>query len=199
MACDLQRYGSAGQVVPNMEVKIIDDNGNHVGPNERGEICYKSSVLFSGYFEDPEETNAAIRDGWVLSGDVGYFDGDGFLFVIDRKKDMISYNGVHLWPSELEVIMREIDGVIDACVVGIHEEAKKNDLIFSFVIKNPDYPKLTEKEISNYVNEKVGDDAKKIRGGVHFIPSFPLTPSAKVRRFIVKQIAQDLYNNKINI
>lgn len=95
--------------------------------------------------------------------------------------------------------MREIDGVIDACVVGIYEEAKKNDLIFGFVIKNPDYPKLTEKEILSYVNEKVDNDAKKIRGGVHFIPSFPLTPSAKVRRFIVKQIAQDLYNNKINI
>lgn len=96
MACDVQRYGSAGQVVPNIEVKIIDDNGNHVGPNERGEICYKSSVLFSGYFEDPEETNAAIKDGWVLSEDVGYFDDDGFLFVIDRKKDMITYNGVHV-------------------------------------------------------------------------------------------------------
>lgn len=95
--------------------------------------------------------------------------------------------------------MKEVEGVIDACVVGVYEENKGDDLIFGFVMKNASNDKLTEKEISDYVNERIDDDAKKLRGGVHFIDAFPLTPSTKVKRVAMRKIAQEYYNRKINV
>ena len=94
--------------------------------------------------------------------------------------------------------MREIEGVIDACVVGVHEENKCNDLIFGFVIKDPSFDKLTEKEILDYVNSRV-EDEKKLRGGVHFVDAFPLTPSAKVKRNVMRQVAKDYFDKNIKV
>ena len=88
---EAQRYGSNGQLSPNVQMKIINEAGENLGPNEIGEICYKTAVMFLGYFDDPEETKATIKDGWIHSGDIGYFDEDGFQFVVDRRSDMISY------------------------------------------------------------------------------------------------------------
>lgn len=86
------RFGSAGQLLPNVEMKIVDVAGKHLGPNEKGEICYRREVLFSGYLDDPEETDATIKDGWVHSSDIGYLDNDGFVFIVDRKPDLLTYN-----------------------------------------------------------------------------------------------------------
>lgn len=90
----VQRYGSNGQLLPNVQMKILDEVGKRLGPNEKGEICYKTPVLFSGYFDGPAETNATITNGWVHSGDIGYFDEDGFLFVVDRKTEILIFDGV---------------------------------------------------------------------------------------------------------
>lgn len=87
-----QRYGSVGTVAPNVRVKIIDEAGRSLGPNQQGEVCFQTPVKFLGYFADPEKTAEAFIGDWVLSGDVGYFDDDGFLFIIDRKKDMLKFN-----------------------------------------------------------------------------------------------------------
>lgn len=87
-----QLYGSVGKLSPNVHVKIIDEAERNLGPNQQGEICYKTEVTFSGYFDDPEKTVETIKDNWVYSGDVGYFDDDGFLFIVDRMKDMLKYN-----------------------------------------------------------------------------------------------------------
>lgn len=89
---DAQRYGSVGKPSPNTRMKIIDDDGNNLGPNQQGEICFQTKVCFLGYFDEPEKTKDAIQDGWVYSGDIGYFDEDGFLFIVDRKKDMLKFN-----------------------------------------------------------------------------------------------------------
>ena len=93
---EVQRNGSAGQLTPNVQMKIINEAGENLGPNEIGEICFKPAVSFSGYFDDPEETNETLKNGWMNSGDVGYFDEDGFLFVIDRKRDVLIYNDVQV-------------------------------------------------------------------------------------------------------
>lgn len=88
-----QRDGSAGKPSLNNQIKIIDDDEKSLGPNEQGEICIKSRVIFSGYFDDPEANKATIKNSWVYSGDTGYFDDDGFLFVVDRKKKMLQFDG----------------------------------------------------------------------------------------------------------
>lgn len=83
---------SVGKVSPNAHIKIIDDAGNNLAPNQRGEICIRTPVTFSGYFGDHETTADAIKDGWIYSGDIGYFNDDGFCFVVDRKKDLLKFN-----------------------------------------------------------------------------------------------------------
>lgn len=129
------------------------------------------------------------KDGWVFSGDFGYFDKDGYLFITDRKTDILKYK-IYISPAELESIIGDIKGVTGVCVVGAHPE-DADDLIFAFVIKDSD---LTEKYIEDYVSGRV-EDAKKIRGGVHFVDSFPLTVNGKIRRFEVRNCAQEKYKN----
>lgn len=92
-------------------------------------------------------------------------------------------------------MINDIDGVKNSCVVGIFEEEKGNDLIFAFVIKDPSKAKLTEDEIADYVHSKV-IDAKKFRGGVHFVDSFPLTPTGKIKRADVRVLARKYYDKK---
>lgn len=204
-----QRYGSVGQLAGNVKIKIIDEAENKLGPNEQGEICFKTLVLFLGYFNDLEKTRETVKDGWVHSGDIGYFDDDGFLFIVDRKKDLLKFNNYQVrsvclkyslntmkiqqvYPSELESIINQIHGVVDSCVVGVFEENKGNDLIYAFVVKDPTRSHLTEEFIKDYVESKV-IDAKKLRGGVHFLSVFPMTPSGKIQRTVIKEIAQKMH------
>lgn len=87
-----RRYGSVGQLSPNIKMKIIDEADNDLGPNFQGEVCFQTPVKFSGYFADPEKTAEAFDGDWILSGDIGFFDDDGFLYIVDRKKDMLKVN-----------------------------------------------------------------------------------------------------------
>lgn len=87
-----QPEGCVGKVLANTHIKIIDDAGNNLGPCQQGEIVLKTRVIFSGYFDDPEKTAEAIDGDWVLSGDMGYIDDGGFLYVINRKKDILKFN-----------------------------------------------------------------------------------------------------------
>lgn len=156
---------------------------------EIGEIFYRTPAIFPGYFNDPDRTNEAIKDGWVCSGDLGYFDEDGFLFITDRKTDIIKCRG-YISPSELESIIGEVAGVREVCVVGVSlEYLKGEDLVFAFVVKHSNSD-VTETFIENYVSERVVYE-KRIRGGVHFVDSFPLSNNGKVRRFDIRKWARE--------
>lgn len=197
---NFNRFGSVGKPTMNVQIKIINEDEKNLGPNEEGEICYKTPVTFSGYFGDPEKSKESVKNDWVYSGDIGYFDDEGFLFIIDRKKDMLKFNNFQVYPSELESIINEIDGVISSCVVGVLEEDKGNDLVYAFVIKDPLKCQLNENEIVTYVNSKV-IHAKHLRGGVHFVDNLPMTPSGKIQSRNVRKIAQEIYernNRKTN-
>lgn len=100
---------SIGKVSPNVHIKIIDDTGNNLGANQRGEVCIKTPVTFSGYFDDPKATAEAIKDGWVYSGDIGYFNDDGFFFFVDRKKDLLKFNSYHVSLREKSKVLIRID------------------------------------------------------------------------------------------
>ena len=187
-----QRYGSCGQPSPNVEMKISDANGKCLGPNEIGEICIRTPVHFSGYFGEPEKTAETFINGWVHTGDVGYLDDDCYLFIVDRKKEMLSYNNYQVYPSELETIINEVEGVVNSCVSGITQESDGDDLIFALVVRNEKATKVTGETIASYVAGKV-IDAKRIRGGVHFVETLPLNPSGKIQRSIVKDMVREIY------
>ncbi|KAG5669218.1 hypothetical protein PVAND_017110 [Polypedilum vanderplanki] len=171
-------------------LKIVDDDGNALDNFQQGEICVKHEVPFAGYIDEPERTKESYDGGWFKTGDIGCFDDEDFLFIIDRKKEIIKYQGIKTAPSELEAIIYEIDGVVSSCVVGIYQENTGNDIIHAFVIKK-DSSDLNENFILNFVDSKVMEQ-RKIRGGVHFIDNFPLGRTGKIDKNILKMKAKEI-------
>ncbi|KAG5679844.1 hypothetical protein PVAND_009381 [Polypedilum vanderplanki] len=177
-------YSAGSIVLPNHEIKIVDDDGNKLGINEKGEICIKSKYGFAGYYNNPEATKKAVDDeGFIITGDIGYFNEDNILFVFDRKKDVIKSKRMNVSASEIENIIQEIEGVEFVTIVSIPDDLLQN-LIVAAVIKQKGFEKLREKSIVDYVASKLPDE-KHLSGGVYFFDKFPLTPSGKVKKSLL--------------
>jgi len=126
------KQGSCGVVMPNTLVKIVDPtNGKVLGPNQTGELCIKGPQVMLGYLDNPQATAETIRDGWLHSGDIAFHDEDGYLFIVDRLKELIKVKGFQVAPAELEDLLRTMPGVADVGVVGIpHERLVSKNLKF---------------------------------------------------------------------
>lgn len=144
------RAGSVGQLVSGTTIKIVDDKGNRCGIGEDGEICFLLQFPFLGYYGDAAATEAFMDgDGWLHSGDSGHFDTDGYLYVVDRLKEILKYRSYQVSPSELEAVILKHPGVMSVCVVGI-PNAMCTDLPAAVVLKN-DAIDVTEQEIADIV------------------------------------------------
>jgi fatty-acyl-CoA synthase len=119
---EIEKIGSTGRPVAHVEIEIRDDAGNRVAPGENGEICLRGPKVTRGYWKDPEKTAAAFFGDWFRSGDVGYLDDDGFLYLTDRKKDMIISGGENIASSEVERVIYELPQVREVAVVGMPDE-----------------------------------------------------------------------------
>lgn len=148
--------------------------------------------MFDGYFGDHEMTEIAFdSEGWAYTGDIGYLDDDGYIFIVDRIKHMLKYESNIFTPQEVQEVINEIPGVFKSCVVGVHDEG--NDIAFAFVVKDDEKDDLTEEFIQKYVNEKVSY-YKQIRGGVHFLDKLPMTPTRKTKNAKLKELAETIYS-----
>lgn len=116
------RLKSAGRPIAFARVEIMDDDGKILGRNELGEVCAQSSTMMEGYYKEPQLTAETIRDGWLHTGDIGYRDDDGYLFIVDRKKDMIVTGGFNVYPSEIEQVLSRHPSVLDCAVIGVPDE-----------------------------------------------------------------------------
>jgi fatty-acyl-CoA synthase len=120
---EIEKIGSCGPAVPHVEIEIRDDAGNGLPAGQDGEICLRGPKITKGYWRDPDATAAAIdADGWFRTGDVGHLDADGFLYLTDRKKDMILSGGENIASSEVERVLFEMPAVADAAVIGLPDE-----------------------------------------------------------------------------
>jgi len=126
-----QKAGSIGLPIPNVEVSIQDEEGNHLGAGQTGEVCVRGGNVMLGYWNQPEESARVIRQGWLRTGDVGHCDGDGYFFITDRKKDMIIVNGINVYPREVEEVIHQFPGVLDAAVVGA-ADARRGEHVVAF-------------------------------------------------------------------
>lgn len=148
------------------------------------------------YYGEPEKYSETIdSDGWVRSGDVGYFDYEGYLYVTDRVKNQLKHEGINYSAREIEDIINQIPGVIQSAVVGIIGEDDGYDITYAFVIKQLDFDSLTEEDIVDFVSNKVIKQ-KRISGGVHFVTEFPFTATGKLSTGSLKEIAKNLYKRK---
>lgn len=118
----VRKMGTAGRPMPNLDVIIVDEEGNEVPPNTAGEIWVRGSSIMSGYLNRPEESAKALAGGWLHTGDVGVFDEEGFLKIVDRTKDMLISGGLNVYPAEIEKVIGGLDGMEDFCVIGADDE-----------------------------------------------------------------------------
>lgn len=149
-----EKVGSVGTLRPGTWGKVIDpETGKALGPNQRGEMCFKGSPIMRGYIRNPMATKQTIdADGWLHTGDVGYYDDDGEWFIVDRLKELIKYKGFQVPPAEIEAILLTHPDIIDAAVIGVPDE-NAGELPFAFVVRKPN-ANLTEKHVIDFVASK---------------------------------------------
>jgi acyl-CoA synthetase (AMP-forming)/AMP-acid ligase II len=180
------RLGSVGQVLPNTEVQVIDVKTRKVlGPNERGEVCARGPQIMKGYLNNDEATAATIdSDGWIHTGDIGYYDEDGYFYIVDRIKELIKYKGFQVAPAELEALLLTHPDVADVAVVGVADE-DAGELPRAYVVLKPGVS-LAVDQIKKFVAEKVSN-FKQLRGGVEFVKSIPKSETGKILRRDVRE------------
>ncbi|KAJ3659978.1 hypothetical protein Zmor_011638 [Zophobas morio] len=181
MSLNDEKPGSSGKVVSYMSCKVRDpETGKSLGPGKVGELCFKGLMVTPGYYRNQEATRDSFTtDGWLLTGDLAYYDKEGYFYVVDRLKELIKYKGFQVAPAELESIILNHPKVQDVGVVGLPNE-EAGELPLAYVVKKENV-NMTEKEIINFLAEKVSSQ-KRLRGGVVFVPSIPKNPSGKILR-----------------
>ncbi|HEY8739002.1 MAG TPA: AMP-binding protein, partial [Candidatus Dormibacteraeota bacterium] len=177
-----RRIGSVGEPVPGCEVRILDDLDAEVPVGEMGEICARSGTIMQGYWKSEELTGQTVKDGWLHTGDMGHVDADGYVYITDRKKDLIIRNGFNVYPRDIEDVLLEHPGVQLAAVVGKKDRAVGEEVV-AFVSLSPG-AEVTESELVEFARQKLG--AYKYPREVHVIDSVPLTPVGKVDRKAVR-------------
>ncbi|MDA8178362.1 MAG: class I adenylate-forming enzyme family protein [Desulfobacteria bacterium] len=173
-----RKFGSVGYPLPHVEVKIVDDDDRTLSPNNHGEICAKGHCVMAGYWNNPEGTRAAIRDGWLHTGDIGMLDVEGYLYIFDRKKDMIICGGYNIYPVELEDVLYENPKVLEAAVVGVPDKAM-GEIPKAFIVLKPG-EKADGEEIMDFVQDRLAK-YKKLRM-VEFLDVLPKGPTGKILR-----------------
>lgn len=147
--------GSVGVLFKGVYARVVDiDSGECLGPRQKGELHFKGKSIMKGYIGDQASTRATIdADGWLHTGDIGYYDENGEFYVVDRIKELIKYNGFQVPPAEIEALLLNHPQIKDAGVVGLPNELT-GELAFAFVVKQPG-AKITEKEIIQFVAGKL--------------------------------------------
>ncbi len=181
---DRSKEGSVGIAVSDLEDKIMDwkEGRREMKVGEPGELAVRGPNIFRGYWKHPEDTKLALRDGWLYTGDIARMDDEGYVFILERKKEMIKYRGYQIAPAELEAILMEHPAVKDCAVVGIPEE-NLGEIPKAFIVKK-DGVNLSAEEVLAFVAERVAP-YKKIRD-VAFIHEVPKNPSGKILRRVLK-------------
>lgn len=183
---DFCKPGSVGVLKVGIYAKVVDpDTGKILGPNERGELCFKGDGIMKGYIGDRKSTETAIQDGWLHTGDIGYYDDSLEFFIVDRIKELIKYKGFQVPPAEIEALLLTNEKIKDAAVIGKPDEAA-GELPMAFVVKQSNI-QLTEEDVINFVNERASP-AKRLRGGVVFVDEIPKNPSGKILRRILRDM-----------
>jgi len=178
--------GTVGVPVADTDIKIVavDDPDKDLEIGESGEIAVKGPQIMMGYYNRPAETKEAIRDGWFLTGDLGKFDEDGYLTIVDRKKDMIIAGGYNIYPVELDGVLMGHPKILEACAIGIPHEYR-GETVKAFIVARKGEI-LTEDEVSNYCKKNLA--AYKVPKIIEFIDELPKSAVGKILRRKLKEM-----------
>ncbi|GAB7332802.1 hypothetical protein MBLNU13_g04531t2 [Cladosporium sp. NU13] len=182
--------GASGRLVPSMSAKFALENGKEAAPGSEGEIRLKGPNIFKGYYNNLEATaNSFDSEGWYHTGDVGRADDQGNIYITDRLKDLIKYNGFQVAPAQLEDLLLGHAAVADVAVIGVYSEKRATELPRAYVVVADGHKgnkKLAE-TLQHWLNERVSPH-KKLRGGVRFVDAIPKSNAGKIlRRVLLEQ------------
>jgi long-chain acyl-CoA synthetase len=172
----VHKAGSIGLPIANVDMSIQDDAGKILDANETGEICVRGGNVMLGYWNQPEETAKAMRGDWLLTGDIGHRDPDGYYFITDRKKDMLIVNGINVYPREIEEVIHQFPGVKEAAVIGV-PDARRGEQSLAFVVA-AEGQTLDERALHEFIRSRLAD--YKVPKQIVFVPALPRTATGKI-------------------
>ncbi|MFX1374512.1 MAG: class I adenylate-forming enzyme family protein [Promethearchaeota archaeon] len=175
---DKRKVGSIGIPLPCNEMKIVNEKGEDVPPNTKGEIIIRGDNVMKEYFKNPEANAETLKKGWLYTGDIGHMDEDGFFFITDRKKDMIIRGGENIYPREIEEVLYSHPAVSLATVIGVRDKIY-GELPKAFIVLKKN-KSITEEEIINYCKKNLADF--KIPKYVEFRDDLQQTPTGKIMK-----------------
>lgn len=177
-----ERIGTIGLPAPSTEIRILDEMGKEVPVGEAGEICAKGPQVMKGYWEKPEETENVFVKGYFKTGDIGFINEDGFVKIVDRKKEMINVSGFNVFPNEIENVISGHEKVLEVGAIGINDP-KSTEKVKVFIVKKDE--SLTEEEIIAYCKENM--TSYKVPKQVEFRKELPKSNVGKILRRILKE------------
>ena len=179
----VQKPGSVGLPLPDIEVKIFDDNGRELPTDQVGEIVVRGPNVMRGYYNHPQETAATLRNGWLHTGDMGKKDADGYIYIVDRRKEMLLVRGMNVYPREIEEVLHRVPNVREAAVVPKPDE-KRGEVPIAFV-SPVNGATLDSNEILRFCRDQLAD--YKIPREVRILDALPRTATGKIAKLELKK------------
>ena len=176
-----RKAGSIGCSIPNVENKIVNELGEEAIPGQVGELIVSGPNVMKGYYKMPEETAASIREGWLYTGDLAYQDHEGYFYIVDRKKDLIIVGGYNVYPREVEEVLYEHSGILEAAVLGV-PDPDYGEAVLAFIVRKED--SLTEEEIQKHCESRLV--SYKVPKSIAFLPELPKNTTGKILRRSLK-------------
>jgi len=180
----VRKPASVGLPIPDVEVKIFDENDAELPADTVGEIVVRGPNIMRGYWNQPDENAVTLRDGWLHTGDMGKKDNDGYIFIVDRKKEMLLVHGMNVYPREIEEVLYQFPGIAEAAVIGRLAD-RKGELPVAFVSAAPDAT-LHTKEILRFCHERLAE--YKLPREIRILEKLPRTATGKIAKLELKKL-----------
>jgi acyl-CoA synthetase (AMP-forming)/AMP-acid ligase II len=177
------RLGSCGRPVFDTEIRVVNEKGEEVSPGEIGEITARGPDIMKGYYKDPELTQKTILNNWIQSGDMAKVDEEGYIYIVDRKTEMIISGGFNVYPSEIEQVLYQHPAVLEACVLGVPDDKWGEAIKAVVVLKKGEA--ATEEALIQHCKTELSSYKKP--QSVDFVAELPKNPNGKIARKVVKE------------
>lgn len=188
-----ERLNSAGRAISSLEMKIVDETKKELNPGENGEIILRSEHMMKGYWKDRKKTDETIINGWLHSGDIGRFDEDGYLFIVDRRTDMLISGGFNVYPKEIEDVLYGHPAILEVAVIGIPDK-KWGEVVHAEIVLKQGMP-ATKEDIVEFCKNNLAGYKKP--QSVNFVEALPKNPTGKILKKEIKEKYWKGYDRRV--